>query len=92
MWEPPFRFVDVQTRGPYRLWRHEHRFEQQGEETILHDDVTYAVWGPRLIQEVFVGRSIERIFAYRRERIARTFETEAGGACPDARPDEGTRS
>src|SRR5437773_1665615 len=29
IWEPPLRFVDRQTRGPYRLWHHEHRFVEQ---------------------------------------------------------------
>ncbi len=25
-WEPPYRFVDLQLKSPYKLWRHEHRF------------------------------------------------------------------
>jgi ligand-binding SRPBCC domain-containing protein len=27
VWEPGVRFVDRQIAGPYRWWRHEHRFE-----------------------------------------------------------------
>lgn len=72
-WDPPVRFVDMQTRGPYRLWRHEHRFDQEGDVTILRDEVTYSVRGPRFIQQIFVAPSLDRIFAHRREIIARTF-------------------
>ena len=28
VWEPGARFVDVQIRGPYRLWHHTHTFER----------------------------------------------------------------
>jgi len=35
VWDPPFRFVDVQLRGPYRRWHHEHRFEDLGNSTSV---------------------------------------------------------
>jgi ligand-binding SRPBCC domain-containing protein len=38
-WEPPTRFVDEQVRGPYRLWRHSHRFHDTEEGTNIEDVV-----------------------------------------------------
>ncbi|HET9943128.1 MAG TPA: SRPBCC family protein [Terriglobia bacterium] len=34
-WNPPFRFVDEQRRGPYRTWVHENRFEPSDGGTLL---------------------------------------------------------
>lgn len=69
-WEPPYRFVDEQLRGPYLKWVHEHTFETQNGGTLCRDRVDYAVPGGWLIDKLFVRRDVERIFAYRRERIA----------------------
>lgn len=68
-WEPPYRFVDEQLRGPYLKWVHEHTFEEQNGGTLCRDRVDYAVPGGWLIDKLLVRRDIERIFAYRRERI-----------------------
>jgi ligand-binding SRPBCC domain-containing protein len=72
-WEPPRRFVDVQVRGPYALWRHTHEFDSTKGGTLLRDHVEYALpLGPlgRLAHGLAVRRNLEAIFAYRAERVA----------------------
>ena len=73
-WEPPLRFVDSQTKGPYSLWEHTHLFEKDGDgATIIHDRVRYAVpLGPlgAIAHRLFVRRDLERIFNYRRDAVA----------------------
>ena len=58
VWEPPLRFVDRQLRGPYRLWRHEHTFVAEGDETLVRDQVDYRVPGGSLIHRLFVARDV----------------------------------
>jgi ligand-binding SRPBCC domain-containing protein len=68
-WEPPFRFVDEQRRGPYRLWVHEHRFTPWGSGTLVSDRVRYAVWGGALVRRLLVAPDLQRIFEYRQDRM-----------------------
>jgi ligand-binding SRPBCC domain-containing protein len=42
-WCSPHRFMDVQLRGPYRLWQHTHRFEPVEGGTRMTDEVEYAL-------------------------------------------------
>lgn len=72
-WDPPHRFVDEQRRGPYRLWIHEHKFEERDGATLVSDDVRYAVLGGKLVQRFFVAPDLKRIFQYRHEHLLRTF-------------------
>ena len=68
IWEPPLRFVDVQVRGPYRLWHHTHTFASAGDGTLMGDRVRYALpLGPlgELAHVALVRRDLDRIFAFR---------------------------
>ena len=73
VWDPPHRFADVQVKGPYRQWIHEHSFEEKDGGTLAGDRVQYAVWGGALANWLVVRRDVERIFDYRRETLAAMF-------------------
>ena len=73
IWQPPYRFVDRQTKGPYSRWVHEHTFIDDGGGTLVRDDVEYAVLGRRLIQKLLVAPDLTRIFAYRQEALRKIF-------------------
>ena len=75
-WRRPYRFVDVQLKGPYRLWHHTHTFEAKDGGTHMTDVVNYALpLGPlgALAHALMVGRDVEGIFDFRREKIQTMF-------------------
>lgn len=68
VWQAPQRFVDVQERGPYRCWWHEHRFEARGGLTLVQDRVLFRLpLGPlgALALRLFVADQLGDIFAQR---------------------------
>ena len=69
VWETPNRFVDRQLRGPYKLWNHEHTFEEVDGGTMVYDRVHYVVPGGPIIHSLFVKNDLIRIFEYRRSQI-----------------------
>jgi ligand-binding SRPBCC domain-containing protein len=73
VWEPPHRFMDEQLRGPYRLWLHEHTFEEDGDGTFCGDFVCYAVPFGALANRLMVARDVRKIFAYREMRLREIF-------------------
>lgn len=72
-WSPPYRFVDLQRRGPYTLWIHEHRFEPVNGGTLAHDTVWYAAPGGNAVRKLLIDRDLERIFSYRRHCLEKHF-------------------
>lgn len=86
-WEPPHLLTYEQVRGPYRSFRHEHRFEAEeartGIGTRVVDRVIYRARGGLPIERFLVRPDLERIFRHREQvarRIlgARISESQAG--------------
>ena len=72
-WNPPHYFVDQQSRGPYTLWHHTHRFSERNGGTDCFDEVRYRPRGGGVVNWLFVRRDIERIFAFRRAQLLKFF-------------------
>jgi len=69
-------FVDIQTSGPYRSWRHRHEFIEVPGGTRMYDRVDYEMpYGflGTVVRKLFVRRALERIFDYRSAAIAEYF-------------------
>ena len=70
--DPPYRFVDVQVRGPWARWEHRHLFLEEGGGTWVEDRVTYRLpLGAlgRLVHRALVERQLRALWAYRQARL-----------------------
>jgi uncharacterized protein len=75
-WDPPHRFVDVQLRGPYKIWIHEHVFEEEGNRTVIHDRLQYLSPGwilEPLIDKWYIREQVASLFDYRARRLHEIF-------------------
>ena len=74
--EPHF-FVDNQIVGPYKIWHHQHKFEELSSRQILMTDiVSYQPPVPLidgLMNKLFIRKKLEEIFNYRREFLENKF-------------------
>ena len=83
-WSPPRQFIDLQIRGPYSLWHHQHRFEPiesasgggggggAGGGVRCFDRVIYQLPVPlvrRVVHAAIVRKQLTEIFRYRRKII-----------------------
>ena len=57
--DSPRRFVDEQVQGPFKVMRHEHRFERDGAGTRMVDRVDFAA------PLVLIGKAGERLWLRR---------------------------
>ena len=76
-YEPPFRFVDQQIKGPYTFWHHTHTFRLVEGGVEIIDQVKYSLplgWLGTLVHAIWVRKDLEKIFEYRKSVIQNYFE------------------
>ena len=72
LWRPPYEFVDVQVKGPYKLWRHIRRVQEIKNGSRIVDVVNYTLpLGAlgRLVHRLQVADDLNEIFDYREHRV-----------------------
>lgn len=78
-WSPSRRFIDTQSKGPYRKWRHLHTFEPAIGGTLACDQVDYSMVCGGLANWLLVRRDLYRIFEYRHQVMVSQFGAVRGG-------------
>ncbi len=76
-YEPPFRMVDEQIKGPFACWKQLRIIESVPGGTKLTDVVEYQLplgWLGRLANAIVVRRQIESMFSYRQRRTKELLE------------------
>jgi ligand-binding SRPBCC domain-containing protein len=78
-YERPHRFVDEQTRGPFKSWWHEHSFVERNGGTDMTDVVRFSSpAGPvgRLVDAAVLTRYMGRLLDARNQWLKSTLEGE----------------
>ena len=72
IYDPPFKFQDIQKFGPYKKWEHTHEFFEIGNKTKMIDTVNYDLFPSflsKIINKLFVKKRVEEIFNYREKYL-----------------------
>lgn len=69
-------FVDEQRSGPFKMWHHEHHFEEKDGGTqmrdIIHYDLPMGFLG-KIAHGISVRSKLQKIFGYREKMLDQTF-------------------
>jgi ligand-binding SRPBCC domain-containing protein len=79
-YDRPTYFQDVMTRGAFKSFAHDHRFEAHGCETVMTDEVEFASpLGPlgRLVDALFMTGYLRRLLEGRCQAIKQEAEAVA---------------
>jgi ligand-binding SRPBCC domain-containing protein len=74
--KPMSFFIDEQRMGPYKLWHHQHLFEEKEGGVLMTDIVTYippfGILGD-IANWLIIKKKLRDIFAYRFDAVDRIF-------------------
>jgi ligand-binding SRPBCC domain-containing protein len=65
-------FIDEQKIGPYKLWHHQHFFEEKDGGVLMKDHVHYQLplgFLGNIVHFLFVKSQLENIFKYRKNKV-----------------------
>ena len=69
-------FIDEQRFGPYKLWHHQHHFQEIKDGVqmtdIVHYRIPYGVIG-KIANKLFVQKQLQNIFDYRFQKVEEIF-------------------
>ena len=75
---PPYKFVDVQIKGPFILWHHTHIFREIDDGIEIIDQVQYVIPFGILgstFHSMFIRKKLNHIFNIREELIKKLFNS-----------------
>jgi ligand-binding SRPBCC domain-containing protein len=77
VWNPPYEFVDMALKSPYKQWIHRHTFTKlEANKTLIEDEVKYRLPLEPLgdLAHWFVRRELDYIFDFRQKAVAKILE------------------
>lgn len=72
-------FVDEQRKGPYKIWHHEHHFEEVRGGVEMLDIVSYELplgFIGKLAHPIFVKSKLDEIFDFRFKKVDQIFNSQ----------------
>lgn len=77
----PFNLItDTQTKGPFKIWKHSHCFEDTGGKTLMTDKISYELpFGiiGRIADKLFIAKMIDKQFEFRHKITKSILENPA---------------
>ncbi len=70
-------FIDEQRFGPYKMWHHEHHFQENKTGVLMKDKVSYKIpmgFCGRILHELVIRKKLKQIFSYRVKKLEEIFE------------------